>query len=156
MSEFNRQDCPPKSGPENEIVRVGKTGETYGFLLNESIEGYWTHWAYERTQACTKGSSSCVHCERGTAARWKGYVHVYCLIRKREIFVELTPGAAEMLLSQVSKGDSLRGLKVRVKRSGASMHGRVRVEVERYSTAPENLPPAKEVLPALKKLWRSE
>jgi len=90
---------------------------------------------------------------RGFSNRWKGYIHFYCLYRKKEIFVELTPGAAEMLLSQVDQNVPLRGLKIRVKRSGNSVHGRLRVEVDKFASSPENLPEPKEAIEALTRLF---
>lgn len=153
MPKFSRQDRPPAPGPANEIVRVGSTGEAYGYCLSHSLEGYWMHWDGNRTQACSKDDGECKLCMRGFSNRWKGYIHFHCLYRKKEIFVELTPGAAEMLLSQVDKEASLRGLKIRIKRSGNSVHGRLRVEVDKYASCPENLAEPKEAIDALTRLF---
>lgn len=58
-----------------------------------------------------------------------------------------------MLLSQVDKEASLRGLKIRIKRSGNSVHGRLRVEVDKYASCPENLAEPKEAIDALTRLF---
>lgn len=179
---LNRQDCPPKPGPSDEIFRVKAGSEFTGQICSETIWGCWTHWDGYRTRECTarfiteetgehEGETESIRDQgirlldhatagtqcRGHAARhplrWKGYLHVYSQGHRKYGFLECTPMAAEEILRQQPTDKNLRGLLLRMYRIGQSDKSRIRVELTKGVLDVASLAKGKDPEQTLRALW---
>jgi hypothetical protein len=114
--ELRIQSTPPPHGPERFIRRLAAGQRLYVTVLSRSLWGVWTHWFGAKSGPCYRDKKSCDGCKRGFPARWKGFLCCLNLENKHVEFCELTPLAAENLLAQVPKGQSLRGLRLTLER----------------------------------------
>lgn len=154
MSNFRRDDSPPKSGPMLKIFRLkSNKGGTFG-VFGSRIHGFWTHWSGRCSEPCTDPVSECIGHKQEWSLRWKGYLHVYFSERSEEGFLELTPIAADDLLLQVGGESELRGSRITVQRGGGDK-SRLKVGImPRWkSYTGTDVPPEKDPEETLKKLW---
>jgi hypothetical protein len=151
VKPFNRQDTPPRSGPELPVVRLKASGSTMVVILSASLWGIWTHWNGSKTEPCYREKKQCPACKKGLPKRWKGYLHCWDYAKKREIFLELTPTSADQLLSQCGKDVPLRGNRMNVNR-GAGDKARLRLTVL-TAVPPAELPAGRDPEVTLQKLW---
>lgn len=152
MPPLNRQDRPPRGGPEMLVLRL-KAGVTKLFaILSPSLWGVWTHWAGSKSEPCFQDKKSCSGCKRGLPKRWKGYLHCWDYHDKREVFFELTPLAADAILEQCGEDAPLRGNRIQVVR-GAGDKARLKVTVLSAVPRDQVLPEAKDPAKTLSKLW---
>ena len=152
MSEaIDRDDSPPRPGPEMEIKRL-RANQSLSVTLLSALWGVWTHWNGRCSEPCYKDHKKCAGHRKGYPRRWKGYIHAIDHASREEIFVELTPLACQCLLRQLGSATRLRGQVVRIKRLGGD---RARLEVFVMPPHPEHLqlPKEKDPYPILAKLW---
>jgi hypothetical protein len=155
MSTLNTCHTPPPNGPELLIVRLKAGKKLLCVILSQSLWGVWTHWNGARSEPCFQERAHCNGCKRGLPKRWKGYLHVWDLERRRQVFVELTPVAAESINSQVGLGSVLRGYRVTLERMKGDQ-SRLIVHVHPMHTDSDTLPPAKDPAGTLTKLWGTD
>ena len=154
MSKLCYDQNVPPSGPETPIVRVKTSGEHHFRILSRSYYGLWIHWNGQRSEGCFEDRQECSGCKRGLPRRWKGYLH--CLAAERngaDCFLELTPVAITSLLAQCPKGESLRGLRLNVRRTSGGEKGRLRVLVLGDINPGKGLIEEKDPYNTLRKLW---
>lgn len=149
----------PQPGPSELVVQLG-AGQTFlGVILSTAIWGVGTHWndragKHGRSERCEKEHGECSGCNGHLPCRWKGYLHVYCFVRKRDVFLELTPGATEQLNLQVQTGEVLRGLRIHAMRGGGGKKSRIDVKLDAYNGNLSTLPAEKDPEPILQTLWK--
>jgi len=144
---------PPAPAVRKDVVRITSAEATLFVSLSASFYGQWTHWAGGRTQECTKDrNAQCDGCRRGFPSKWKGYLHVTNGLGW-DGFLELTPTAAILLNEQAPKGESLRGLRFKIRRTKGGAKGRYIIEVLERRTEEESLQPSKDPYETLRFLW---
>jgi len=146
------QAVPPKSGPEIYILRL-KGRERFSFtVFSETMFGIWVHWSHDRSSPHFTDAKRCPGCQRQEPKRWKGFLHCFCIEKKQEVFLELTPASAGSLLDQLATGELLRGQGIVVERTKGD-NGRVLVRVCNTHPEPSKLPPALDPQTSLLALW---
>lgn len=150
--------APPEPGPEFKIVQLRGNEAVDGVILSPAVWGVMTHWntmagPKGRSERCTKVKGHCSGCERELPSRWKGYVHYFDFEKKAEAFLEITPEAFKKLEREAPPGVTLRGLRLRAKRSSSSVHGRLNVELGLFHGKIDSLPPPRDPEPILETLW---
>ena len=149
----------PKPGPAHTVVQLGQGESIDGVILAEKVWGVLTHWndgrgKKGRSERCCKESGYCSGCELELPSRWKGYLHVYCFRRKRALFVELTPATAEAIELMKPSGESVRGLRIRLKRGDGGKKTRIEVEILAYAGDLDALPAPQHPEEVLETLWK--
>ena len=148
----------PKPGPAQVLVQLG-AGEWIDCLIcSEQYLGVQTHWCHHagkkgRSQRCTEEEGECQGCTQRWPKRWKGFLHVYDLGRKKDCFVEITPGIGADLDLQCPPGETLRGLRLKMRRGEAGKKTRVEVVLSPWTGSLDGLPDEKDPLPLLESLW---
>lgn len=179
---LNRQNIPPKPGPDTEIFRVNQGDGVNVVIASKAIWGVWCHWDGHRTRECTatfiqdavgggpidgetireqsavslqsdKAGKQCVGHERSWPLRWKGYLYVVKLPQQAYGFLELTPSAGNQILSLAPSGENLRGLYLRVRRQGNGNKTRLVVELTKPGFTVEGLKPDRDPEKVLRSLW---
>jgi hypothetical protein len=152
MPELRLAEQPPTPGPRDEVHRLQGGEEFSCIILSPKIWGPWTHWTGERSQPCYEPKNSCPGCQKGLPSRWKGYIHVIDIFRRKECFLELTPKSAELLTAQKDPDQDLRGLSFTLQRGKGS---KAKLSVRRtYGRTPDNqMPPARDPEPVIRLLW---
>jgi len=153
VSELRRQDAPPKPGPDILVIRCEGKAKLCVQVVSEAIWGCWTHWDGRRSRECTGEDSTCTGHSNNWPTRWKGYLYVWCPIRKAFCFLELTPAAATEVERQKINEASLRGCFLRLDRAGQSIRSKILVELSYPNLREVNLPIAMNPEPVLRKLW---
>lgn len=123
-------------------------------IVSRSLWGCYTHWNGRCSEPCYEGKGKCPGHKRGLPVRWKGYLHVYDVKRKRQCFLELTPTSADDLLRELGEG-AMRGQRVNIARQQGDK-ARLSVSVfsaERYTCDVSQLPEPKDPYKTLAKLW---
>lgn len=154
MKLVHSQDLPPRPGPQLPIIRIRNSQIQSFTVLGAGLKGFWTHWNGKASEPCYEPVEECDACKKGLPRRWKGYLHCYHQDARQEGFLELTPTAAETLLGYLPKGDSLRCIRISLCRSSNSDKGRLRITVNPSMQTSEQLPPEKDPLETLSKLWK--
>lgn len=152
-STLRRQDEPPRPGPTHEVIRCEAGVGVRCQILSKTIWGCWTHWDGQRSRECTGEGTDCYGHTSGWPQRWKGYLCVWCGIRRSIIFLELTPASGTEILRQAGHGNSLRGLLLRLDRHGRSIRAKISVELTPCVGDGSDLPEALEPEPVLRRLW---
>jgi len=152
-SKLRRQDDPPKAGPETEVIRVTPGAGVRGQIISDGIWGCWTHWDGRRSRECTGDLSECEGHRSSWPQRWKGYIYIYCAVRKDCVFLELTPSAGEELIRQNGSSVGLRGKLLRMDRHGKSMRAKIIVELTQGLNGISNLPLERSPESILRTLW---
>ena len=148
----------PKPGPNAIVVQLDAGEKIDCVILSSCIWGVGTHWndragKHGRSERCTKERGECSGCNGQLPIRWKGYIYVYCFYRKKEVFVELTPGTAEALEMQAPSNKTLRGERLILQRGEGGKKTRIHVELKEYRGDPAELPEDKDPEPILESLW---
>lgn len=152
MADLSRQDFPPKAGPKWWIERV-KPGQDQLFTcFSSTIFGVWTHWTLYGSSPCFSTPEACQGCKDKAPRRWKGYLHVYDWVNKRQCFLEITPVVAESIISQLGENVPFRGYRLKLKR-GNGPKARVKVEVLAPLPSGPTLVEERSPKETLEKLW---
>jgi len=149
---LHRADVPPAPGPNDWIVRIPPNVGFNGQILSHEVVGYYTHWA-GTTVECLQDADICPGCKTRLPQRWKGYLQCWDALKRKEVFVELTPDAAQQILLQRSAERSLRGLRIKAWRVGRNPKGRIMVEISMPMDTFADLPAPRDVEPILRTLW---
>jgi hypothetical protein len=150
-------DTPPPSSPHvrARLARIPSKGEAVALLTGEALVGVWTHWFQSAgprggRRSCLGRDCPCA--ELPLESRWYGYISVASRDRGRWV-LELPASGARHLLALVSDATSLRGLRVRFRRTLVRPDSPVAAEiVERLD--PTACPPSFDVRPHLLRMWR--
>lgn len=146
------QPVPPKEGPEIYILRLkGSEGFTFT-VYSDAIFGIWVHWSGDRSAPHYTDAKRCPGCGRDEPKRWKGFLHCYCIEKKQEVFLELTPASANSLTDQLAVGELLRGQGLFVKRTKGD-NGRLLIRVLNAHPDPKSLPQALDPQVSIMSLW---
>ena len=144
---------PPEPGPTNLVLRISPKIPFIGQILSSALWGCYTHWDGYRTIECTENPGLCRGCVAQMPQRWKGYLHAWDSLTKKFVYVEFTPASAHQLLNQLPPRGDLRGLILKISRSGATMKGRLSVSVTPALGPTDSLPDGEDPEPVLRKLW---
>jgi len=155
--EIDILDGPPPPGPDMEVMRLKANAVVQIFILSEMVRYVRLHWDSGKGR---KGRSAphlkvdCPLCARQVPKKVLAYLHVELSRQKKQVFLEMTPAAAEELVNCVPIGTVLRGTQAIVRRGNAD-HARLAVEV--FPTAGsidrERIPAEKLPWETLKRLW---
>lgn len=150
-------NCPPPSGPQMFVHRLKAHESLNCVILGTKIVGYWTHWDGKATLPCNGADDDCSPCKRHLPKRWKGYLHVYDTQRKRQVFLEITPVAAECIKRDIPSEQPMRGIRLNITRA-AGDKARLSISVWPADTSgdPQLWPAEKHPLETLLKLWGVE
>jgi len=148
----------PKPGPAQLVVQLGAGEMLDGVILSHAIWGVGTHWndragKHGRSERCTRDKGECSACNGALPYRWKGYVYVFDLIRKRTCFVELTPNVAEQIELRAPANETLRGKRLVLHRGDGGKKTRIRVDVADYRGDLSTLPEDRDPETILETLW---
>lgn len=151
-NDLDLQPTPPRPGPELFFLRM-KGNECHTFTVySPALFGINVHYVGQRSSPHYRNVKKCPGCIANNPKRWKGYLHCYDHNLSQEVFLELTPKSADSLLSQLGKKGTLRGNRIQVKRT-ASDKGRLLISILTACSNPEQLPPGRDPLAGLCKLW---
>lgn len=142
---------PPKEGPEIFILRL-RGSERFSFTCLSELWGVWVHWSGQKSAPHYSDTKRCPGCRTQDPMRWKGFVHAFCVEKRQEVFLELTPASAHALNAQLATGELLRGQGIVVQRTKGD-NGRLLVRVHSKCPDPDKLPPAKDPQESLMRLW---
>ena len=148
----------PRPGPSHVVVQLDAGEAIEGVILSKCYWGVGTHWndragKHGRSERCTAGKGECSGCNGQLPNRWKGYLHLYCFSRRRDVFVELTPATAEAIDLQAPPDQNLRGQKIKLRRGEGGKKTRIQVSIEEFRGDLANLPEEKDPEPILEALW---
>lgn len=161
---INTDGQPPPPSPYIPIVspRSGNP-PVEGVILSTAVYGCYTHFVQMRTVPChsltmtaggTETTQSCVACAQGYARRWKGYVAVLLARGGRIALLELTHSGVYGCPRLWPDQPPLRGLRIRVVRTGRKANARVQVTVQDCLPAnTADLPHCPDVEEALMRVW---
>jgi hypothetical protein len=149
----------PRPGPTQTVVQLAAGEKLDCVILSNAIWGVGTHWNdragnHGRSERCTKEHGECSGCNAELPCRWKGYLHVFCFMRRRAVFVELTPASAESIDLQAFADRPLRGQRLKLKRGEGGKKTRIEVEVVDYHGDDQTLPAEADPEPILESLWK--
>lgn len=156
MSDLVRGAAPPPKQNRLDVIRIVSSEPHQLIVVSAAIFGQPVHWHGRRSHECTAQRGNCKACEDMWPCKWQGYLHVMRPQANWQGFLEITQTAWEMILDQVPKGQTLRGLIVRVGRTKGGSKGRYMIEVLERRIDPESLPEEKDPLGVLRMLWRSK
>ncbi len=151
-AEVAFDDVIPKPGPEIYIKRLKGKEELTCIILAERVKGVWYHWVGGRSVPHMRNEKDCRGCSLSKGKKWKGYLHCYAVQMKQEIFLELTPTAAASLCQQLAKPHGFRGLTIRAVRTKGD-NGRLLIFAQGMQQDGARLPPEKNPMPSILKLW---
>jgi hypothetical protein len=144
---------PARSRNDHWVERVRPGERLHLVILSQAVFGMEAHWNGARTIECTGEPERCPGCVKSLPIRWKGGAHVYDLSRKESYFVELTPRSVRLLLATLQPGDSLRGVKIDLFRSGPARNSRLVCELKGRAGEVKRLPYEQDPGPIMKWLW---
>jgi hypothetical protein len=136
-----------------EVIRVTTSERQTFTVYSSSFFGQNVHFFGNRSFECTKDKSACNGCERGWPVKWKGYLHCFDHMKRREVFVELTSAASEMMEALVDPDKPLRGVVVNISKTKGGRYGRYVVSLLSRDIDADKLPEEKDPYPVLKFLW---
>jgi hypothetical protein len=147
--KLNRQDTPP---PAKDILFVETIsgGATQKFkVYSPTFYGVWVHYNPKPvcTKPCYEDHSLCEGGHDAETMRWYAYLHCWSFKYNRQVFLQLTKAAGEMLQEQLKPGDTFRGLVIEVARTEAR-NGRMSCRVNEWmssngKTMPKPMDPTK-------------
>lgn len=148
------EPTPPRSGPELYILRLGASESLTFHCFSRQCFGIWVHFdqIVHRSQPHYTDEGECDGCLRQLPKRWKGFLHCWCVEKKQQVFVELTPASAGALIGQQATGETLRGKGIFLQRTKGK-NGRLHVRILPGQIDPQSMPEEIDVLPSLLKLW---
>lgn len=148
------ENTPPTSGPEIYIYRLGAAESLTFHVFSRALFGIWVHWDRynKRSTPHYSDTARCDSCQRELPKRWKGFLHVWCVEKKQQLFLELTPSSANALQSQLASGETLRGKGVFVQRTKGK-NGRLLIRVLPGSIDPQTMPEELDPLRSIMALW---
>lgn len=131
--------------------KVGK--DVVVVILSQEMTGAHVHYFSGRTQPCIRESGKCEGCERGADRRWKGYLACLDKAKGRQVLVEVTREAFMRCQGFAAYAGQLRGMVLRLIRSGEAKNSRVQAQLMKYTGHIAELPPEFNVKAALEVIW---
>lgn len=99
-------------------------------VYSSGLYGFWTHWTDKGTVPCWEDHSLCEGGHKEQTLRQNFLLQGFSEKKGKQVFVYLTPAAAEGLLAQLTEKETLRGMVIRVTRTSAN-NGRLVCEILR-------------------------
>jgi hypothetical protein len=112
-------------------------------IYSPELRGFVTHFVAGRNVPCFHPDHECDGGHLETNLRENYLLHAWSLKRKRQVFVYLTPGAAEQLQEQLAPGASLRGRFLRLTRT-TSKKARLHADLGEVAEGVKSIPPEKD------------
>lgn len=145
-------DDVPKLGVEVYVFRMPKERTLTFTAWGDTIRGFDVHWLGDRTAMHFEPAAECEHCLKNLPSKWKGYLHVFCVELRQEVFLEFTKVTANGFKLQVPNSEHLRGCVFQIKR-GKSANSRMDIRMLSPLAPDVVLPPAKDPRPVILKLY---
>lgn len=155
--ELSESSIPVAPGPDLFVVRMKANEKREIVIYSKEFWGVEVHFGANSTRSSPhfKNEDLCPGCLNKVARRWKYYLHVYDYRGKRQIFLELTPGAAKQIWNLLPEGQSFRGVRMIVER-GPRANAHLKINLLTPVPDDDRLPAAKDPKPSLMKLWGYE
>lgn len=155
MSDARWADRPnPEDLPDQwKIHRVPAGGLQSALVLSDDTSGCYVHYWKGRTTPCL--DIGCVPCINGQTPRWRGYVA--CLIGPGRLtrILEVTACCVPAIVRYKNEWSTLRGSIISLTRKGRKANGELECVFGEKPVAGSHLPVAPELVPYLKRLWRT-
>lgn len=137
------------------LVRVGKDDRLSLAVLSDRLLSVAAHFNLKanRTQRCWGAENGCSGCEHEMRTMWNGYLHVVHTRTGKQGILELTLLASNRFKDLFHGRETVRGETIFVYRERASVKSPVVVEGLGPVAPDFFLPPAKDPLPTLRRLW---
>lgn len=129
--------------------------EIHVVLVSQSLLGVFTHWIDGRTRPCLGSREECVGCDLKLPRRWKCFLGAFNPASGRLGILEVTQEAFLRCRQLNEDSGKLRGLTVRLIRTGLAKNARVTALVGARVTAGATVPPSFDVKAALERVWFS-
>jgi hypothetical protein len=134
-------DTPTHRATILRIVRLEGDDRQSFVVYSNALRGFLSHWTGTKTVICWEDHSLCEGGHKAETQRENFLLHAWSVKEGKQVFVYLTPTAAEELLMQVGDGQTLRGLRITVWRTAKSK-GRLHVNIEGgYTGDARKIPP---------------
>jgi hypothetical protein len=117
------------------------------------VWGQLIHFSGGRSSECVGDVGVCERCIASEPQKWLGYLDVIDHHENARGFLELTATAVHLLINQIDKGKTLRGIRVRIQRTKGGKKGRFLIHVLDQQEDVRNLPSEANPLPTLRFLW---
>jgi len=142
----------PDDGPELFMLRIKGQQKFTMNVFGSKIRGIFYHWNGRGSEPHFEPSTQCPGCKAAQNKKWKGYLHVYCVEMRQEVFLELTQAAAKSLKHQLGNIADMRGSIFQIKRT-TSDNGRLFISILAPHSQPHLLPPEKDPRTSLLALY---
>jgi hypothetical protein len=148
---LRRQELPPDTGPEINVVRLKANESINVLILSPKIWGFMCHWNGAFTEPCHDGGG-CNGCSKGYPIKWKGFLYCIDEAHRVNVFLELTPKGRDSIVKAFRPGEEMRGARMIVQR-GRGDKARLIIQFQPCLPNSENLPRDLDPAPTLEKLW---
>lgn len=153
VREQVRGALPPAPRRTMEIRRVKSSESCTYICFSEAVFGQLTHWYGNRSHECTADKRACNGCARGWPTKWRGYLHVQAWGHESDCFLEISNTCWYLLVKQLAKNESLRGVQFKIRKTKGGAKGRFIVEVLERRAESVNMPQEKDPVETLRFLW---
>jgi len=139
------------------VERLSGSDSQQFLVYSPELRGFLTHFVAGRNVPCFGDDSLCEGGCKTANLRENFLLHAWSLKRSRQVFIYLTPGAAEQIIDQIAPGGSLRGRMLRLTRSRTDK-GRLRAELGELAEGLKSIPPEKDFMASALNLlkWRGQ
>lgn len=143
----------PTGAPEIRVLRLKGNNVVKGWICSEFLWGFMIHYnsGIKRSSPHYDSPHHCEGCVKNVPLKELFYLHLLSP-QYGQVFVEFTPTAALRVQSLLEGMASIRGAYIEVKRTQAD-NGRLIASVPEYFEPRTNLPPSKDPVESLSKLW---
>jgi hypothetical protein len=144
----------PEDVPDQwKILRASATGLHNCLCLSDDAVGCYVHYWKGRTTACLE--TGCVPCLNGQVPRWRGYVAALIGPGRMTRILEVTACCVPAIDRYRAEWSTLRGALITLTRKGRKANGELECLFGEKPVASAGLPIAPELVPYLKRLWRT-
>jgi hypothetical protein len=117
-------------------------------IYSPHLKGFFTHYTGDKTVPCFKDHTKCPGGHKQENRRQYFLLHAWSTEKKRQVFVYLTPLAADQLLNQKPDGCTFRGRWLSLSRT-ASDQGRLNASLGEAYHSHETLPEEADPYPSI-------
>lgn len=152
--KIKRVDVPsPTGAPDIRVLRLKANASIKGWILSDFLWGFVIHWnnGIRRSSPHYDEPHQCEGCKREVPKKELFYLHILSP-QYGQVFVELSPIAAKRIQQLLEGLSSYRGAFIEVKRTAAD-NGRLLATLPSYIETRADLPPSKDPVESLAKLW---
>lgn len=150
------EDAVPKPDRKSFKILSPKPGEDVkAQILSDRPIATWGHFHEGRTYPCSRDPKTCGFCFKNISPRWKCYLAAIIPYTGKMYLVEITQRAAYECVQLRDPKCNLRGMMITLHRLGQAKNSPVacRIEKTHLESQLKKLPPAFDVVDAIKNMW---